>query len=95
EIEEESATKKREEKEKKIQQEIMRRIDSCQKKLAQREREIQTLEKKGKELHEQGKWLRLWWHGIVLRRKQQQLEDLKRITPSPRSAELRRMLGGR
>lgn len=95
EIEEEDATKKRAEKEKKIQQEIMHRIIACQNKLKQREREIQLLEKKKKALHERGSWLRLWWCNFILQRKQRQLEDLKRITPSPKSAELQRMLGAR
>ena len=95
EIEEENFTKKRKEKEKKIEKEIMRRIVACQKKLKLREQEIKELDKRRKELHEQGSWLRLWWCGVVLKRKQQQLEELKRITPSPESPGLRRMLGER
>ena len=93
EIEEEDAMRKRAQKEKKIQEAIMQRIISCQKKLKVREHEIQALEKKRKELHENGKWLRLWWYSVVLKRKQQQLEDLKRITPSSKSSAVRRMLG--
>ena len=95
EIEEENFTKKRKEKEKRIEKEIMRRIVACQKKLKQREQEITLLERKRKELHEKGSWVRLWWCGVVLRKKQRQLEELKRITPSPESPGLRRMLDER
>ncbi len=92
EIEEEDATKKREKKEKQIQKEIMRRIANCQRKLKQRELEIKILENKRRELHEKGKWLRVWWYGVLLKRKKQQLEELKKITPSLKSSGLRHML---
>lgn len=92
EIQEAEAVKKLEEKEKKIQKEIMHRILNCQKKLKEREREVLLLEKKCKTLHDQGKSFSLWWCTWKLNRKRRQLEELRKITPSSKSSALRRML---
>jgi hypothetical protein len=89
EIAEDKELKKRETKEKKIQQAILDEIAECQRKMKLREEEIRVLEKEIANSGPIQAKLKTW----KLHRKQKQLEELKRITPSSKSSAVRRMLG--
>ena len=89
EIAEDKELKKREVKEKKIKQAILDEIAECQQKMKLREEEIRILKEKINNANS----LQVKILGWKLHRKERQLEELKRITPSSKSSAVRRMLG--
>lgn len=94
-IAENAELKKRKALEKKIQRAIISEIAACQKKIQKREEEIRVLKENIQRLSENKSVLRAKIASWQLKRKQRQLEELKRITPSPRSSAVRRMLDER
>jgi flagellar biosynthesis chaperone FliJ len=92
-LDEERAASKRKAKESQIKAAILSRIASFQRRIKKLESEISKLSSRIEVLHKEGKSIRVWWYNQILKKKKMQLKELKRITPSSKSAKIRRMVG--
>lgn len=81
-LEEKAAAERRKQKEKMIQERIVELIKKYNLKIKQLEEEVKVLWAKEQTYSSEGKTLKLKWAKWQRERKQREIEDLKKITPS-------------
>jgi hypothetical protein len=84
ELQERASTAKLKAQEEKIKRIIVRKIIALQKRVSALQKEVVALDKKCKHLHAKGKGLQLIYFSWKLRKKKKKLENMKKMTPSPR-----------
>ena len=82
---EEQATQKEEARQQKIQEAIVRRILSLQRKIPALEQEVRVLQEREAQLRSTGKNLRAAFVAWRIKKKLSQLSELRNITPSAES----------